>query len=60
MYYVSPKANDSECFYLHLFLNAVKGATFFEHLHTIDGQLRPTFKDACITLGLLSDDNEWH
>jgi len=60
MYYVSPKANDSERFYLRLLLLAVKGATSFEHLRTVDGQLRPTFKDACIALGLLSDDHEWH
>jgi len=60
IYYVSPKANDSERFYLRLLLTAVKGAISFEHLRTVNGQLRPTFKDACIALGLLSDDNEWH
>ncbi len=60
MYYVSPKANDSECFYLCLLLTAVKGATSFEDLRTVNNQVKPTFKEACIALGLLSDDNEWH
>ena len=32
MYYVSPKANDVERFYLWLLLTAVKGATSFEDL----------------------------
>ncbi len=60
MYYVSPKANDSERFYLRLLLTAVKGATSFEALRTVNNQLKPTFKEACIALGLLTDDNEWH
>ena len=60
MYYVSPKANDVERFYLRLLLTAVKGATSFEHLRTVNGQVKPTFKEACIALGLLSNDNEWH
>jgi len=60
MYYVSPKARDSERFYLRLLLTAVRGATSFESLRTVGGQLKSTFKDACIALGLLADDNEWH
>ncbi len=60
MYYVSSKANDSERFYLRLLLTAVKGATSFEALRTVNNQLKPTFKEACIALGLLTDDNEWH
>src|SRR5438309_10764572 len=60
MYYVSPKANDSERFYLCLLLTAVKGATSFEALRTVNNQLKPTFKEACIALGLLADNNKWH
>jgi hypothetical protein len=26
----------------------------------MDGTEHDTFKDACITMGLLADDNEWH
>ena len=57
---MSPKANDSEQFYLRLLLIAVKGATSFEALRTVNNQLKPTFKEAYIALGLLTDDNEWH
>jgi hypothetical protein len=39
-----------------MLLNCVKGATSYKHLRTMDD----TFKDACIAMGLLADDNEWH
>jgi len=32
----------------------------FEDIHTIRGVLHPTFKSACMALGLLGDDGEWH
>ena len=32
----------------------------FEDLRTIEGKTYITFKDACNSLGLLSDDSEWH
>jgi hypothetical protein len=43
-----------------MLLNYVKGATSYEHLRTVDGTKHDTFKDACIIMGLLEDDNEWH
>jgi hypothetical protein len=43
-----------------MLLNYVKGATSYEHLQTVDGREHDTFKDACITMGLLVDNNEWH
>jgi hypothetical protein len=43
-----------------MLLNYVKGATSYEHLHTMDGTEHDTFKDACIVMGLLVNDNEWH
>ncbi len=43
-----------------MLLNCVKGATSYEHLRTVDGIEHDTFKDTCITMGLLADDNEWH
>jgi hypothetical protein len=49
-----------ECFYLRMLLKCVKGATSYEHLRTMDGRKHNTFKDACIAMGLLADDNEWH
>ena len=36
----------------------MKGAVSFEQLRTVDGQLFPTFKAACIHMGLLEDDQE--
>jgi len=43
-----------------MLLNYVKGATFYEHLWIVDGTEHDTFKDACIIMGLLANDNEWH
>jgi hypothetical protein len=58
MYYALPTSG--ERYYLRLLLNCVKGATSYEHLRTVDGTTHDTFKDACIAMGLLVDDNEWH
>jgi len=49
-----------ECYYLRMLLNYVKGATSYKHLWIVDGTKHNTFKDACIVMGLLTDDNEWH
>jgi hypothetical protein len=43
-----------------MLLNCVKGATSYKHLRIVDGREHDTFKDACIAMGLLVDDNEWH
>jgi len=58
MYYAHPTSG--ECYYLRMLLNCIKGATSYEHLRTVDGIEHDTFKDACIAMGLLADDNEWH
>jgi acetolactate synthase regulatory subunit len=58
MYYAH--STSSERYYLRMLLNYVKGATSYEHLRTVDGTKHDTFKDACIAMGLLIDDNEWH
>ena len=58
MYHAHPTSG--EHFYLRLLLTTVPGATSFEYLHTFEGTLYPTFKDACIACGLLEDDSEWH
>ena len=61
MYYAHP--NSGERFYLHLLLTAIKGATSYQNLRTVmvNGQLEEcaTFREACLKLGLLEDDNEW-
>jgi hypothetical protein len=58
MYYAHPTSD--ERYYLRMLLNYVKGATSYEHLRTVDDRVHDTFKDACIAMGLLADDNEWH
>jgi hypothetical protein len=57
MYYAHPTSG--ERYYLQMLLNCVKGATSYEHLRTMDGRVHDTFKDACIAMGLLANDNEW-
>jgi len=42
-----------------MLLNCVKGATSYKHLQTVDGKVHDTFKDACIAMGLLANDDEW-
>ena len=46
--------------HLRVLLNNVKGAKSFEILNTVNGDLQPTFKAACVALGLLVTDNEWN
>jgi len=57
MYSASPF--QGERYYLRLLLPLVQGATSFENLRTVDGIVYPTFKGACIALGLLEHDGEW-
>ncbi len=53
-------STSGECYYLQMLLNYVKGVTSYEHLRIMDGTEHDTFKDACITMGLLTNNNEWH
>ena len=57
MYFAAPSSG--ERFYLRTLLTVVKGAKSFEDLRTVDGQIYPDFKSACLALGLLEDDREW-
>ncbi len=58
IYYAHPTLG--ERYYLRMLLNCVKGATSYKHLRTVDGTKHETFKDACIVMGLLADNNEWN
>ncbi|XP_044005848.1 uncharacterized protein LOC122850854 [Aphidius gifuensis] len=58
MYSTSP--SQIELFHLRLLLITVKGATSFENLRTINGILHDTYRSACLTLGLIEDDEEWN
>ncbi|XP_073990924.1 uncharacterized protein [Rhodnius prolixus] len=57
VYTVNPR--QTECFYLRLLLVNVTGPLSFQHIRKGDGQQYPTYKDACLALGLLEDDNHW-
>jgi hypothetical protein len=57
MYFVSPR--DSEKYCLRLLLLHVAGPTSYEDLPTVNGNILPTFKEACILRNLLTDDVEW-
>jgi hypothetical protein len=57
MYYAHPTSG--EHYYLQMLLNCVKGPTSYEHLQTVDGREHDTFKDTCIAMGFLANDNEW-
>ena len=57
MYFSSP--SQGERFYLRLLLTSVTGATSFAHLRTVNNIQYDTYKEACLALGLLENDNEW-
>ncbi|XP_076884406.1 uncharacterized protein LOC143533534 [Bidens hawaiensis] len=49
----------SKGYYLRILLNKVRGPTKFEDIRTVNGNILPTFRDACYELGLLDNDNEY-
>ena len=55
MYNVSPR--DVERYHLRLLLLHVHGATSFSNLKTVKGIIQASFKEACLALCLISDDN---
>ena len=57
MYAVHPSAGDR--FFLRLLLITVPGPTSFEDLHTHEGIVYPTFREACVARGLTEDSHEW-
>ncbi|UYV67586.1 hypothetical protein LAZ67_5001306 [Cordylochernes scorpioides] len=58
VYTVHP--NFEECFYLRMLLHSVRGPTSFAALRTINGVLCQTYKEACLHLGLLENDQQLH
>ncbi|XP_036147162.1 uncharacterized protein LOC118647075 [Monomorium pharaonis] len=57
MYSVSP--TQTELYHLRLLLLTVKGATSFENLRTVHGEICQSFSAACLALGLIENDDEW-
>ncbi len=58
--FISPSAG--EVFYLRMLLlhEQTCGAKSFQDVRTVHGEVCATFRDACLALGLLRDDNQWH
>ncbi|GFR23838.1 uncharacterized protein TNCT_305271 [Trichonephila clavata] len=54
---VNPR--QTECFYLRLLLVNATGPLSFQDICKVNGQQYLTYKDACLALGLLEDDNQW-
>ena len=58
LYMVQP--SEGERYYLRILLTRVRGATSFDDLKTVEGCNCSSFKEACIRLSLLQDDDEWN
>ncbi|XP_038720003.1 uncharacterized protein LOC120012639 [Tripterygium wilfordii] len=58
MSYVHP--NSGELYYLRMLLNVQNGPKNYAEIRTVGGFIHPTFQSACMALGLLGDDKEWH
>ena len=56
IYYVNPDAG--ERFFLCIFFIMVSGPIFYKYLRIVNGVLYGIFKEACLTRGLITDDNE--
>ncbi|XP_022032333.1 uncharacterized protein LOC110933417 [Helianthus annuus] len=48
-----------EAYFLRILLNKVKGPKSLEEIRTVNGEVFPTFRDACYARGLLDDDKEY-
>ena len=48
-----------ELYYLSMMLVFVKGPNDYEEILTVNGQLYPTFREACFAIGFLLDDKEY-
>ncbi|KAG2211445.1 hypothetical protein INT45_011464 [Circinella minor] len=57
IYAVSPC--DVEKYHLRMFLYHVPGATRFEDLRTVDGELLPTFQATACRRGIVTNQEEW-
>jgi ATP-dependent DNA helicase PIF1 len=58
VYFAGPSSG--ERYYLRRLLYHVPCPTSYEFLRTVEGTTHPTFKAACIALGLLEDDGDLH
>jgi hypothetical protein len=57
IYNISPKMH--ELFHLRLLILNVESPKNFEEYRTVNGTLYTTFKEACLAMGLITDDEEY-
>ncbi|KAL7309971.1 hypothetical protein PS15m_012253 [Mucor circinelloides] len=57
MYYCNPSAG--ERYYLRLLLPVIRGPTSYTDLRTVNSVVYGTFREACMALHLIEDDQEW-
>ena len=53
------KPRQTECFYLRLLLVNAKGPLSLQSIRKVNGEQYPTYKNACLALGMQEDDNQW-
>ncbi|XP_014679633.1 PREDICTED: uncharacterized protein LOC106819530, partial [Priapulus caudatus] len=58
VYTISP--SQGECYFLRLLLHEKKGPQSFQHLKQVQEVICSTFRQACLLLGLIADDNHLH
>lgn len=49
-----------ECFCLRILLHKIRGPTSFNFLKTVNGIICESFQEACLQLGFLENDQQWH
>ncbi|GBM86264.1 hypothetical protein AVEN_264514-1 [Araneus ventricosus] len=54
------QSRNTDCYYLRLLLHKIKGPTSFKDLRTVNGIEYETYREACLALGLLENDNQWN
>lgn len=52
--------NNDECYFLRMLLYKINGPTCFNDLKTVEGNTFNTYRETCLHLGLLENDNHWH
>ena len=56
---VSINPIQGKLYYFRLLLKHKAGATSFESLRTIDGEIHDTFRSACVASNLCENDTQW-
>ncbi|XP_074369484.1 uncharacterized protein LOC141710881 [Apium graveolens] len=53
-------SSSGEQLYLRMLLLKIKGTVCFDDLKTVNGHVYNSFHEACDTLGILQNDQQWH